>query len=59
MPQAELPKEAAKPRWFHWHEPGTSKREKILIMKLDWFLLSYSCLSFFNKYLDQTNISNA
>lgn len=46
-------------RWFHWHEPGTSKQEKRLIFKLDWFLLSYSCLCFFNKYLDQTNISNA
>ncbi|CAG8950622.1 hypothetical protein HYFRA_00002831 [Hymenoscyphus fraxineus] len=46
-------------RWFHWHEPGTSKQEKRLILKLDWFLLSYSCLCFFNKYLDQTNISNA
>ena len=45
--------------WFHWHEPGTSKQEKRLIFKLDWFLLSYGCLCFFNKYLDQTNISNA
>ena len=46
-------------RWFHWHEPGTSKQEKRLIFKLDWFILSYGCLCFFNKYLDQTNISNA
>lgn len=45
--------------FFHWHEPGTSKQEKRLILKLDWFLLSYGCLCFFNKYLDQTNISNA
>jgi ACS family pantothenate transporter-like MFS transporter len=35
--------------WFHWHEPGTSKEEKKLIFKLDWFLLSWSCLMFFVK----------
>jgi ACS family pantothenate transporter-like MFS transporter len=35
--------------WFHWHEPGTSKEEKKLIFKLDWFLLSFSCLTFFLK----------
>lgn len=49
----------SKKKWFHWHEPGTSKADKKLIFKLDWFLLSYSCLCFFIKYLDQTNISNA
>lgn len=48
-----------KPRWFHWHEPGTSKEDKLLIFKLDWFLLSFSCLYFFIKQLDQNNISNA
>ncbi|KAH8422532.1 uncharacterized protein LDX57_000286 [Aspergillus melleus] len=48
-------------RWdiFHWHDPGTSREEKVLIFKLDWFLLSYSCLCFFIKQLDQNNISNA
>ncbi|KAF3034859.1 hypothetical protein E8E12_000459 [Didymella heteroderae] len=45
--------------WFHWHEPGTSAEEKRLIFKLDWFLLSFSCLCFFVKQLDQNNISNA
>ena len=45
--------------WFQWHEPGTSKEEKRLIMKLDWFLLSFSCLMFFLKQLDGNNVSNA
>ncbi|EPE06679.1 major facilitator superfamily transporter [Ophiostoma piceae UAMH 11346] len=45
--------------WFHWHEPGTSKEEKFLIFKLDWFILSYSCLCFFIKQLDGNNVSNA
>ena len=37
---------SGKEKWFHWHEPGTSKEEKRLIFKLDWFLLSYTCLMF-------------
>ncbi|CAJ2510610.1 Uu.00g062350.m01.CDS01 [Anthostomella pinea] len=45
--------------FFHWHEPGTSKEEKRLIFKLDWFLLSYSCLCFFVKWLDSNNVTNA
>lgn len=43
-PQGERPR-----GWFHWHEPGTSKEEKKLIFKLDWFLLSFGCLLFFVK----------
>ncbi|KAL3455823.1 alpha/beta-hydrolase [Aspergillus heterothallicus] len=39
--------------------PGTSKAEKWLIFKLDWFLLSFSCLCFFVKQLDQNNVTNA
>lgn len=35
--------------WLQWHEPGTSPEEKKLIFKLDWFLLSISCLLFFIK----------
>ncbi|KAJ0426593.1 alpha/beta-hydrolase [Aspergillus carlsbadensis] len=46
-------------RFFQWHEPGTSKAEKWLIFKLDWFLLSFSCLCFFVKQLDQNNVTNA
>ncbi|KAL3474794.1 permease of the major facilitator superfamily [Aspergillus californicus] len=46
-------------RFFQWHEPGTSKEEKWLIFKLDWFLLSFSCLTFFIKQLDSNNITNA
>lgn len=45
--------------FFQWYEPGTTRKEKILIFKLDFFLLTYSCAAFFLKYLDQTNVSNA
>ncbi|OJK01318.1 hypothetical protein ASPACDRAFT_115961 [Aspergillus aculeatus ATCC 16872] len=55
----ELP--PSRRRWalLHWHEPNTSKEEKWLIFKLDWFLLSYSCLCFFIKQLDGNNVTNA
>ncbi|KAF7187151.1 MFS transporter PfmaC [Pseudocercospora fuligena] len=45
--------------FFHWHEPNTSVREKKLIFKLDFFLLTFSCLTFFIKQLDSNNITNA
>lgn len=48
-----------KPSWLHWHEPGTTAAEKRLLLKLDWFLLSFSCLTYFVKQLDQNNVSNA
>ncbi|CAG8925386.1 unnamed protein product [Penicillium salamii] len=50
---------ASERRWWHWHEPGTTKEEKWLIFKLDFYILLYSCLTFFIKYLDQTNVTNA
>ncbi|RDW77002.1 putative major facilitator superfamily permease-3 [Coleophoma cylindrospora] len=58
--EVEIPPRASKlPVWLRWHEPGTTKQEKRLIAKLDWFLLSYSCLCFFMKQLDSNNVSNA
>lgn len=37
---------ASERRWWHWHEPGTTKEEKWLIFKLDFYILLYSCLVF-------------
>ena len=42
-----LQEPAPRSGWLHWHEPGTTAAEKRLIFKLDWFLLSYSCLCYF------------
>ncbi|KAI9927068.1 hypothetical protein ASPWEDRAFT_122160 [Aspergillus wentii DTO 134E9] len=52
----EAPKQQ---KWLHWHEPNTSPADKKLILKLDWFLLSFSCLCFFIKQLDGNNVTNA
>lgn len=44
---------------YIWDDPDKSDREKRFLFKLDVFLLSYSCLGYFCKNLDQANISNA
>lgn len=44
---------------FNWYPSVYDKKEKILLFKLDVTLLIYACVSFFCKYLDQTNINNA
>ncbi|XWX00314.1 hypothetical protein V2A60_008334 [Cordyceps javanica] len=46
-------------RWYHWYDAGASKEERTLLKKLDFYILLYACLTFFVKYLDQTNVTNA
>ncbi|ERT02831.1 MFS transporter, ACS family, pantothenate transporter [Sporothrix schenckii 1099-18] len=42
-----------------WDSLDKSPEDRRLIAKIDWFILSYVCLAYFVKYLDQTNVSNA
>lgn len=44
---------------YVWDDPDKPREEKRFLLKLDFFLLSYSCLAYFCKNLDQANISNA
>jgi ACS family pantothenate transporter-like MFS transporter len=44
---------------YIWDDPDKSQKEKKFLLKLDLFLLSYTCLGYFCKNLDQANISNA
>ncbi|KAI0723066.1 MFS general substrate transporter [Earliella scabrosa] len=46
-------------RHFVWGEIPESKMERKLLLKIDWFILSYCCLMYFSNYLDRSNISNA
>ncbi|OAA56405.1 Major facilitator superfamily domain, general substrate transporter [Cordyceps fumosorosea ARSEF 2679] len=46
-------------RWYHWYDVNASKQERRLLRKLDFCILLYTCLTFFVKYLDQTNVTNA
>lgn len=44
---------------YIWDDPDKSPREKKFLRKLDFYLLTYACLGYFCKNLDQGNISNA
>ncbi|KUI56481.1 Pantothenate transporter liz1 [Cytospora mali] len=44
---------------YIWDDPDKSEYEKKFLLKLDIFLLSYTCLGYFCKNLDQANLSNA
>lgn len=44
---------------YIWDDPDKSAAEKKFLLKLDFFLLSYTCLGYFCKNLDQANINNA
>ncbi|RDX53677.1 MFS general substrate transporter [Lentinus brumalis] len=46
-------------RHFVWGEIPESKTERSLLLKIDWFILSYCCLMYFSNYLDRSNIANA
>ncbi|KIP09226.1 hypothetical protein PHLGIDRAFT_29194 [Phlebiopsis gigantea 11061_1 CR5-6] len=46
-------------RHFVWGEEPQTKEEKRLLLKIDWFILSYCCLMYFTNYLDRSNLSNA
>lgn len=39
-----------------WDSLDKSPEERKLIAKLDWWILSYVCIAYFIKYLDQTNV---
>lgn len=55
----EAPPRQEKPIFFWWYPPNQSRQEKQVVFKLDVFLLTYTCLSYWSKYLDQSNISSA
>ncbi|KAI0068919.1 MFS general substrate transporter [Artomyces pyxidatus] len=42
-----------------WGGSSHSKSERKLLLKIDWFILSYCCLMYFTNYLDRSNVSNA
>lgn len=41
-----------------WDTFDKSPEERRVVTKLDWFILTYVCLAYFVKYLDQTNVSS-
>jgi hypothetical protein len=41
-----------------WDSFDKSPEERKFIAKIDWWILTYCCIAYFVKYLDQTNVSN-
>lgn len=42
-----------------WGTPASTKEERRLIVKIDFFILTYVCLMYFVNYLDRSNLNNA
>jgi MFS transporter, ACS family, pantothenate transporter len=42
-----------------WGAPASTKAERRLIVKLDFFILSFCCLMYWVNYLDRANLNNA
>ncbi|KAF4119294.1 Major Facilitator Superfamily [Geosmithia morbida] len=42
-----------------WDSLDKEPKERAFVNKADWFIMTYVCISYFVKYLDQTNVVNA
>ena len=42
-----------------WGVPPDTKAEKHLLLKIDFFILTYVCLMYWVNYLDRANLNNA
>ena len=42
-----------------WGEPPATAVERKLLRKIDFFILTYCCVSFFFNYLDRAALANA
>ncbi|KAM0334981.1 hypothetical protein ACHAQA_000015 [Verticillium albo-atrum] len=58
----EAPKRSLWIAWmymFDWYPSHYPKEERKFLRKLDGFLLTFTCIAFFLKWLDQSNINSA
>lgn len=51
------PKKGSRLRRLLWDSLDKSPEERAFVNKADWFIMSYVCIAYFVKYLDQTNVS--
>ncbi|GAA5903175.1 hypothetical protein JCM8208_002228 [Rhodotorula glutinis] len=49
----------SKVRAVAWGRPPATKAEARLLVKIDWFILSFICLMYFSNYLDRANLNAA
>lgn len=40
-----------------WDSLDKAPEERKFVAKIDWWILTYCCIAYFVKYLDQTNVS--
>ncbi|KAK9453358.1 major facilitator superfamily domain-containing protein [Dipodascopsis uninucleata] len=45
--------------WIDWYPIDMSDEERKLVNKIDWLVLSFSCIAYFTKNLDVSALSNA
>lgn len=48
-----------KPKFFWWYPEGTPAKERKLLTKIDFFILTYCCLGYFAKWLDRKQSPSA
>ncbi|KAK4700461.1 MFS transporter, ACS family, pantothenate transporter, partial [Phenoliferia sp. Uapishka_3] len=46
-------------RTIVWGPPAETKAERSLIVKVDFFVMTFVCLMYFSNYLDRANLANA
>ena len=46
-------------RTIVWGAPSPTRAERRLLVKLDFFILSFCCLMYWVNYLDRANLNNA
>ncbi|KAG4430112.1 hypothetical protein IFR05_014410 [Cadophora sp. M221] len=45
--------------FFHWFDPSDGPVERRLILKLDFYILTYACVGFWTLYIDRGILQNA
>ncbi|GKT67999.1 pantothenate transporter protein [Colletotrichum tofieldiae] len=58
QPNEQQPKRSLRKRIAAvvWDSLDKDPEERKFIAKIDWWILSYCCIAYFVKYLDQTNV---
>ncbi|KAE8256410.1 hypothetical protein A4X13_0g2659 [Tilletia indica] len=59
QPDTAARKAASKLRIFLWGHPPESKAERRLLMKIDFFVMSFLMLMYWSNYLNRTNLTSA
>ncbi|KAI0470045.1 major facilitator superfamily domain-containing protein [Xylariaceae sp. FL0804] len=56
-----MPAEIKARKWYQltWYSPEDTSEERRLIAKLDWLIVPYAVISYWTKYIDQSNLNNA